>query len=51
MKLIRYRFDENLRAKLEKTDVASLFDKFKKEDMPLVYSKLDDGVLEKILEK
>lgn len=50
-KLIRYRFDENLRAKLEKTDVASLFDNFKKEDMPLVYSKLDDDVLEKILEK
>lgn len=50
-KLIRYRFDENLRAKLEKTDVSSLFDRFKKEDMPLVYSKLDDEVLEKILEK
>lgn len=50
-KLIRYRFDENLRAKLANTDVASLFDRFKKEDVPLVYSKLDDGVLEKILEK
>lgn len=50
-KLIRYRFDENLRAKLEKTDVASLFDRFKKEDMQLVYSKLDDEVIKKILEK
>lgn len=28
-----------------------LFDRFKKEDMPLVYSRLDDGVLEKIIKR
>lgn len=50
-KLIRYRFDENLRTKLEKTDVASLFDSFKKENMPLVYSKLDENVLGELLKK
>ncbi|WP_303921755.1 CatB-related O-acetyltransferase [Treponema berlinense] len=47
-RLIRYRFDENLRKEIEQTDVASLFDSFKKEDMAVVYSKLDDKVLEKI---
>lgn len=50
-KLIRYRFNENLRNKLLQIDVAELFDKFKKNDMPLVYSKLDNEVLEKILQK
>lgn len=48
-RLIRYRFDENLRKEMEQTDIASLFDRFKKEDMPLVYSRLDYDVLEKIL--
>lgn len=50
-KLIRYRFDENLRNRLLQIDVAELFDKFKKEDMPLVYSKLDDEVIKRILER
>lgn len=50
-KLIRYRFDENLRNRLLQIDVAELFDKFKKEDMLLVYSKLDDEVIKRILER
>lgn len=49
-KFIKYRLDENLRKKLEKTDVAALFDKFTKEDMPAVYEKLDDELL-KIFQK
>ena len=50
-KFIKYRLDENLRKKLEKIDVAALFDKFTKEDMPVVYEKLDEEILNKILEK
>lgn len=49
-KLIKYRLDENLRKKLERIDVAALFDKFTKEDMPAVYEKLDEERLNKILE-
>lgn len=50
-KLIKYRFDENLRNKLLKTDIVKLFDSFKKEDLDLIYSDLTEEVLNKILEK
>lgn len=48
-KFIKYRLDENLRKKLEKTDVAALFDKFTKEDMLAVYEKLDEERLDAFL--
>jgi len=48
-KLIKYRLEENLRKKLEKIDVAALFDKFTKEDMPAVYEKLDEEMLNEFL--
>lgn len=48
-KFIKWRLDENLRKKLEKIDVAELFDKFTEKDMDIVYSKLDDSILESIL--
>ncbi len=50
-KLIRYRFNENLRKKLEQTDISALFDKFTVTDIPLIYEKLDEIVLDKILNK
>ena len=50
-KFIKYRLDENLRKKLEKTDVAALFDKFTKEDMPVVYEKLDEKMLSGFLKR
>jgi acetyltransferase-like isoleucine patch superfamily enzyme len=50
-KFIKYRLDESLRKKLEKTDVAALFDKFTKEDMPAVYGKLDEKMLDEFLKR
>ena len=50
-KLIKYRLDESLRKKLEKIDVAALFDKFTKEDMPAVYTKLDEKMLDEFLKR
>ena len=48
-KFIKWRLEEKLRKKLEKIDVAELFDKFTEKDMDIVYSKLDDSILESIL--
>lgn len=48
-RLIKYRFDENLRGRLVKTDVAFLFDKISKKNVPLIYKKLNNDVLEEIL--
>lgn len=50
-KFIKYRLDESLRKKLEKTDVAALFDKFTKEDMPAVYGKLTEEMLNEFLKR
>ncbi len=50
-KFIKYRLDENLRKKLEKIDVAALFDKFTKEDMPAVYGKLTEEKLDEFLKR
>lgn len=50
-KLIKYRLDESLRKKLEKIDVAALFDKFTKEDIPAVYEKLDEKMLSEFLKR
>lgn len=50
-KFIKWRLEENLRKKLEKIDVAALFDTFTKDDMPFVYSRLDEENLKKIMEK
>lgn len=50
-KFIKYRLDEKLRTKLEKIDVAALFDKFTKEDMPAVYEKLTEEKLDEFLKR
>lgn len=50
-KLIRYRFSEELCRQLLRIDVAALFDRFSAEDLPLVYSKLDENILNTLLEK
>lgn len=49
-RLIKWRFDERLRARLSQIDVASLFDKFRREDLPLVYKDLDHDTLDTLLE-
>lgn len=49
-RLIKYRFDEPLREKLTQTDVAALFDKFTRKDLPLVYKYLDHNTLDALLE-
>ena len=50
-KFIKYRLDESLRKKLEKIDVAALFDKFTKEDMTAVYEKLNEEMLNEFLKR
>lgn len=50
-KFIKYRLDESLRKKLEKINVAALFDKFTKEDIPVVYEKLDEKILDEFLKR
>ena len=50
-KFIKWRLDEKLRKKLEQIDVAALFDKFTKEDMPVVYEKLDEEMLDEFLKR
>lgn len=50
-KHIKYRFDENIRKKLTSINICKLFDCFQKEDIDLIYSKLDYEVLNKILKR
>ncbi|MDE5580431.1 MAG: CatB-related O-acetyltransferase [Treponemataceae bacterium] len=50
-KIIKYRFEEKLREKLKKTDVAKLFDKFEEKDIDKIYSKLNEDLLNEILLK
>lgn len=47
---IKWRFDENCRKKLQELDIVRLFDKFKKEDISLIYSDLTQEKLKLILE-
>lgn len=48
-KLIRYRFDENLRNKLLKLDIVKLFDSFTTEQIENIYTPLDESTLQNIL--
>jgi acetyltransferase-like isoleucine patch superfamily enzyme len=48
-KHIKYRFSENLREKLLKIDIVSLFDSFKENDLPLIYSTISEDILEQIV--
>ncbi len=48
-KFIKWRFNENCRNKLCETDIVSLFDKFSKEDIPLIYENLSEDVLTELL--
>ena len=48
-KIIKYRFDEELIQRLTSINVVDVFDKFSKNDEKLIYSELDDDILNKIL--
>lgn len=50
-KHIKYRFNNNIIKKLVSINITELFDKFNKKDMDLIYTKLDDNVLNKILKR
>lgn len=50
-KIIKYRFSEKMIKKLLSINVSDLFDTFTKDDMDLVYTKLDEKLLEKIMKK
>ncbi len=50
-KIIKYRFEEKLRERLKKTDVAKLFDKFEEKDIDKIYSELNEDLLDKILSR
>lgn len=50
-KLIKYRFDDTLREKLISIDLRKLFDSFNKEQIDLIYSKLNEDILNELLEK
>ena len=49
-KLIRYRFEENIREKLLQIDICKLFDSFKKDNIDLIYSPLTLEKLEEIID-
>jgi len=49
-KHIRYRFSENLREKLLKTDIVKLFNSFTKDNIDLIYTPLTEEILGKILD-
>lgn len=46
---IKWRFEDSLRNRLCNEDVVKLFDNFRKEDMLLVYEKLSEESLDKML--
>ena len=48
---IKWRFDEICRKKLCEIDIVNLFYRFNKTDMDLIYDKLNEEILNKILEK
>ena len=50
-KIIKYRFDENLRKRLLAIDIVKLFDNFNEEELDLIYSDLTEDVLDKLLEE
>lgn len=50
-KIIKWRFDENLRKKLCTIDIVKLFETFEKDDSNLIYSELTDNILDKLLKK
>ena len=50
-KLIRYRFDEDMRNKLLNIDIVQLFDSFTEDDISFIYEKLDNNKLNMVLEK
>lgn len=49
-KFIKWRFDETCRRTLCNCNIVELFDRFTKDDMAIVYEKLNETVLNKILE-
>lgn len=50
-KVIKYRFDEEIRKKLLGIDIVKLFDGFVKDDISFIYQNLDENKLDIVLEK
>ena len=50
-KVIKYRFDEEIRKKMLGIDIVRLFDGFVKDDISFIYQKLDENKLDIVLEK
>ena len=48
-KLIKYRFEESYRKKLNSVNIVSLFDSFRKEDINIIYENLNENVLRQLL--
>lgn len=46
-KLIKYRFDENIRNRLRKIDLVKLYDTFTRDDIDIVYTNLNENLLTK----
>lgn len=49
-KFIKYRFDESIRNILIKKNIVELFDKFSKTNEEIIYSDLDESVLNELME-
>lgn len=50
-RFIKWRFDEECRKKLCEIDIVKLFDRFKEQDIDLIYNNLNKELLNTILEK
>lgn len=48
-KILKWRFDQSIRDRLILLDVSTIYEKFQRKDLSLIYSKLDFDNLEKIL--
>ena len=48
-KVIKYRFNEDIINKLLNINIVELFDKFSKDDEKLIYSELDENLLNEII--
>ena len=50
-RFIKNRFNENLKQRLLSIDIGELFDSFTENDLDLVYSELNETVLDELLKK
>ncbi len=50
-RFIKWRFNDDLRKRLCEIDIVGLFDRFSRNDIPLIYEDLTEDILNKLLEK